>query len=216
MGIFKKKTPQVVRRSTAGESTEVRTVNGQQVTVRRSVKAQAQTTTKKKRKPQQRQQQKRRDSGRGGSRGTSTRRRPPIEMVEPPETARKQMLVRKSPHQTQIVVLEGPVLVEHYVASTDRMSLVGNVYVGKVRNVLPGMEAAFIDFGRRARTVSSIRATSTTRISTSTGKPKRIENALKPGRPGSRSGGQGRDGAQGCSAHEPDQPRRQVPRTRTE
>jgi ribonuclease E len=182
MGIFKKKTPQVVRRSTAGESTEVRTVNGQQVTVRRSVKAQAQTTTKKKRKPQQRQQQKRRDSGRGGSRSTSTRRRPPIEIVEPPETARKQMLVRKSPHQTQIVVLEGPVLVEHYVASTDRMSLVGNVYVGKVRNVLPGMEAAFIDFGEGKNGVVYQGDINYSDFNLN-GKPKRIENALKPGDP---------------------------------
>ena len=57
------------------------------------------------------------------------------------------MLVRTMPHQTQIVVLEGPVLVEHYVARSDKTSLVGNVYLGKVRNVLPGMEAAFIDFG---------------------------------------------------------------------
>ena len=57
------------------------------------------------------------------------------------------MLVRSLPHQTQIVVLEGPVLVEHYVARSDKQSLVGNVYLGKVRNVLPGMEAAFVDFG---------------------------------------------------------------------
>ncbi len=51
------------------------------------------------------------------------------------------------PHQTQIVVLEGPSLVEHYVAQSGTASLVGNVYVGKVKNVLPGMEAAFVDFG---------------------------------------------------------------------
>jgi ribonuclease E len=57
------------------------------------------------------------------------------------------MLVRVLPHQTQVVVLEGPVLVEHYVARQDRASVVGNIYLGKVRNVLPGMEAAFIDFG---------------------------------------------------------------------
>ncbi len=73
--------------------------------------------------------------------------RPHLEVVPPPDTARKQMLVRSNPHQTQIVVLEGPVLVEHYVARSDQKSLVGNVYVGKVRNVLPGMEAAFVDFG---------------------------------------------------------------------
>jgi ribonuclease E len=57
------------------------------------------------------------------------------------------MLVRVLPHQTQVVVLEGPVLVEHHVARSDRTSVVGNVYLGRVRNVLPGMEAAFVDFG---------------------------------------------------------------------
>ena len=43
--------------------------------------------------------------------------------------------------------MEGPVLVEHYVARSDRTSVVGNVFLGRVRNVLPGMEAAFVDFG---------------------------------------------------------------------
>ena len=46
-----------------------------------------------------------------------------------------------------IVVLEGSLLVEHFVARSDRQSLAGNIYLGKVRNVLPGMEAAFVDFG---------------------------------------------------------------------
>ena len=69
------------------------------------------------------------------------------EIIIPTDVGRKQMLVRVLPHQTQVVVLEGPVLVEHYVAGQDRASAVGNIYLGKVRNVLPGMEAAFIDFG---------------------------------------------------------------------
>ncbi|MEX0946967.1 MAG: hypothetical protein WD064_06340, partial [Acidimicrobiia bacterium] len=69
------------------------------------------------------------------------------EIIIPVESGRKQMLVRVLPHQTQVVVLEGPVLVEHYIARQDRASVVGNIYLGKVRNVLPGMEAAFIDFG---------------------------------------------------------------------
>ena len=46
-----------------------------------------------------------------------------------------------------MVVLEGPVLVEHYVARQDSGSVAGNIYLAKVRNVLPGMEAAFLDFG---------------------------------------------------------------------
>jgi len=69
------------------------------------------------------------------------------EIIIPPEVERKQMLVRVLPHQTQIVVMEGALLVEHYVARSDNESLVGSVYLGKVRSVLPGMEASFVDFG---------------------------------------------------------------------
>ena len=48
-----------------------------------------------------------------------------------------------------IAVLEGRTLVEHYVSTPDRRhaSIDGNIYLGRVQNVLPGMEAAFIDIG---------------------------------------------------------------------
>jgi ribonuclease E len=69
------------------------------------------------------------------------------EVIVPVETGRKQMLVRVTRGQTQMVILEGPVLVEHYVAREDSGSVAGNIYLAKVRNVLPGMEAAFLDFG---------------------------------------------------------------------
>ena len=96
----------------------------------------------------QRSQQKTRPGQSGKSNGQRpARRRHEEEVILPPETARKQMLVRVLPHQTQVVVMEGPVLVEHYVRRSDKESLVGNMYVGKVKNVLPGMEAAFVDFG---------------------------------------------------------------------
>ena len=88
-----------------------------------------------------------RNRGSSNRSGGNNRRRQEEEIILPPETARKQMLVRVLPHQTQVVVLEGPVLVEHYVARSDKESLVGNVYLGRVKNVLPGMEAAFVDFG---------------------------------------------------------------------
>ena len=90
------------------------------------------------------------------------------------------MLVRTSPNQTQIVVLEGPVLVEHYVAHSDRKSIVGNVYVGKVRNVLPGMEAAFIDFGEGKNGVLYAGDINYAEYKIN-GNGKRIENALKTG-----------------------------------
>jgi ribonuclease E len=92
------------------------------------------------------------------------------------------MLVRKLPHQTQIVVMEGPVLVEHYVARSDKLSLVGNVYLGKVRNVLPGMEAAFVDFGAGKNGVVYAGDINYSEMDLN-GKPKRIESALQPGDP---------------------------------
>ena len=92
------------------------------------------------------------------------------------------MLVRKSPQQTQIVVLEGPVLVEHYVARSDRKSIVGNCYLGKVRNVLPGMEAAFIDFGEGKNGVLYAGDVNYADHDLK-GKPRRIENAFRTGDP---------------------------------
>ncbi len=57
------------------------------------------------------------------------------------------MLVHADPRGTQIGVLEEGEIVEHYVARADDVSLVGNIYLGKVQNVLPGMEASFVDIG---------------------------------------------------------------------
>ena len=186
MGLFKKKAPRVVRKGDVGVERSVKTVGGKEFTIRRPAKPQpaSSATATKKRSPNRakpkQQQSRKRSSGRGQSQGA--RRRPPAEIVEPPETARKQMLVRKSPHQTQIVVLEGPVLVEHYVASSERKSTVGNVYVGKVRNVLPGMEAAFIDFGEGKNGVVYAGDINYSEYNLN-GKPRRIENVMKPGDP---------------------------------
>lgn len=140
MGLFRKRGAQVVRRGvgdTAFEERKTKRVAGSKVEIRRVFEVEQPSRTK---------ERKRKDrSGRGQSRRRPTRPQP--EVIAPPPTERKQMLVRRTPHQTQIVVLEGAVLVEHYVARTDKQSLAGNIYLGKVRNVLPGMEAAFIDFG---------------------------------------------------------------------
>jgi ribonuclease E len=80
------------------------------------------------------------------------RRRAPIlseaEFLARRESVERIMLVRQSEDLTQIAVLEDGVLVEHYVDRASAASLIGNVYVGKVQNVLPSMEAAFVDIGR--------------------------------------------------------------------
>lgn len=179
MGLFRKKSARVVRRGSATEERTVRTVGGEAVTVRRFSTAEAPTTrepAKQKRQAKKQQKSQQRPDPR-------RRRRPAhIEVAPPPDTARKQMLVRSMPHQTQIVVLEGPVLVEHYVARSDRRSLVGNVYLGKVRNVLPGMEAAFIDFGGGKNGVLYAGDVNYGDYELN-GKSKRIESALQPGDP---------------------------------
>ena len=187
MGLFRRKSARVVRKSAAAEDRKVRTVDGETVTVRRfSTAPETPAEPKRKRTGKQpngggrnRNQQRSRQDKRQRS-GDRRTRRPMLEVVPPPDTARKQMLVRRMPHQTQIVVLEGPVLVEHYVARSEQRSLVGNVYVGKVRNVLPGMESAFIDFGEGKNGVLYAGDVNYDDIELE-GKQRRIEVALKPG-----------------------------------
>ncbi|AEV82271.1 ribonuclease [Actinoplanes sp. SE50] len=80
------------------------------------------------------------------------RTRPPIlsesEFLARREAVDRVMVVRQKPDRIQIAVLEDGVLVEHYVARATSGTMVGNVYLGKVQNVLPSMEAAFVDVGR--------------------------------------------------------------------
>jgi ribonuclease E len=79
-----------------------------------------------------------------------------------------------------MVILEGPVLVEHYVAREDAGSVAGNIYLAKVRNVLPGMEAAFLDFGAAKNGV--LYASDVAPDSKSNGRQaRRIENVLTEG-----------------------------------
>ena len=80
------------------------------------------------------------------------RRRAPIlseaEFLARRESVDRQMIIRQREDYTQLAVLEDGVLVEHYVDRASATSLIGNVYLGRVQNVLPSMEAAFIDIGR--------------------------------------------------------------------
>ncbi|MEU4626076.1 Rne/Rng family ribonuclease [Actinoplanes sp. NPDC023801] len=80
------------------------------------------------------------------------RTRPPIlsesEFLARREAVDRVMVVRQKQDRTQIAVMEDGILVEHYVARATSGTMVGNVYLGKVQNVLPSMEAAFVDVGR--------------------------------------------------------------------
>ena len=90
------------------------------------------------------------------------------------------MVVRQRKDRTQIAVLEDGVLVEHYVNRSSHQSYVGNVYLGKVQNVLPSMEAAFVDVGKGRNAVLYAGEVNFD-VSGMEGQPKRIESALKAG-----------------------------------
>ncbi len=96
------------------------------------------------------------------------------------EGPEKRMLVTEGAERTQIGVLEGPTLVEHYVTRKSGRSLVGNVYLGRVQNVLPGMEAAFIDIGRGRNAVLYAGEVNYDEEDLD-GEAPRIEKVLKPG-----------------------------------
>ena len=114
----------------------------------------------------------------------SGRRRPPIitesEFLARREAVERVMVVRQHGDRTQIAVLEDGVLVEHYVDKASHQSYVGNVYLGKVQNVLPSMEAAFVDIGKGRNAVLYAGEVNFD-ASGLEGESKRIESALKSG-----------------------------------
>ncbi len=125
----------------------------------------------------QAKRQRRRDSRDG------QRRRPVIseaEFLARRESVKRDMVVRERDGRVQIAVLEDDVLVEHYVSHQAEASMAGNVYLGRVQNVLPGMEAAFVDVGRGRNAVLYAGEVNWDAAGLD-GKPKRIELALKPG-----------------------------------
>ncbi|MFD7470473.1 Rne/Rng family ribonuclease, partial [Streptomyces tendae] len=112
------------------------------------------------------------------------RRRVPIiteaEFLARREAVERVMVVRQHGERTQIGVLEDGVLVEHYVNKEQATSYVGNVYLGKVQNVLPSMEAAFIDIGKGRNAVLYAGEVNFEALGMANG-PRRIESALKSG-----------------------------------
>lgn len=96
------------------------------------------------------------------------------------ESVDRQMIVRQRDDRIQIAVLEDGVLAEHFVSKTQQDSLIGNVYLGKVQNVLPSMEAAFVDIGRGRNAVLYAGEVNWEAVNLE-GKQRRIENALKSG-----------------------------------
>ena len=106
------------------------------------------------------------------------RRREPA--IVPPRITDKLMVITERGERDQIAVLEEDVLVQHYVTRQGATSMVGNVYLGRVQNVLPGMEAAFVDIGRGRNGVLYAGEVNY-RPEDLEGPAPRIENVLKAG-----------------------------------
>ena len=99
------------------------------------------------------------------------------------DNVNRVMLVRQTGDRTQIAVLEDKVMVEHYVNRNSNISYVGNVYLGKVQNVLPSMEAAFVDIGKGRNAVLYAGEVNWDAAGLTDGTPRKIEHVLKTGQP---------------------------------
>ena len=123
--------------------------------------------------------QRRRDNRRDRSRQTLITEQ---DFLSRRESVNRIMVVREKERHTQISVIEDNTLVEHYVSDIQEVSSVGNIYLGRVQNVLPSMEAAFVDIGQARNGVLYAGEVNwdTTRLE---GQPRRIELAFKSGDP---------------------------------
>ncbi len=97
------------------------------------------------------------------------------------EAVDRSMLVRQIADRTQIAIIEDNVMVEHYVNRNSNISYVGNVYLGKVQNVLPSMEAAFVDIGKGRNAVLYAGEVNWDAHGLSESQPRKIEHVLKTG-----------------------------------
>jgi ribonuclease E len=116
--------------------------------------------------------------GRATSAGTR-RRREPMPIV--PRVTDKLMVITEHGDRDQIAILEERTLVQHYVTRAGAKSMVGNVYLGRVQNVLPGMEAAFVDVGRGRNAVLYAGEVNYSPEDLEGKQPPRIERVLKSG-----------------------------------
>ena len=123
--IFKKS--KIVRKSDNLNETTTKWFNGQKVRIKSGTSA-----------PSKHRNQTRRQKNPTWFRETPL----PVPSVE-----KKQMLISSSNGVSKVAILEGPTLVQYYSSENSGKSKVGNIYLGKVKNVLPGMEAAFVSFG---------------------------------------------------------------------
>ncbi|MFM8620529.1 MAG: Rne/Rng family ribonuclease [Candidatus Nanopelagicaceae bacterium] len=105
------------------------------------------------------------------------------ELLARRDEVKREMLVRQKGDRTQICVIEDGVMVEHYVNRNSSISYVGNVYLGKVQNVLPSMEAAFVDIGKGRNAVLYAGEVNWDAAGLEELAPRKIETVLKTGQP---------------------------------
>ena len=177
----------------SSEDDEETTVTRRRRRRRNGKNAEEETTTRRSRKQQyideiadvegstrlEAKKQRRRDNRRERSRQN--------QLLEQDFLARREnvdrlMVVRQRDRHTQISVLEDNVLVEHYVSDIQEVATVGNIYLGRVQNVLPSMEAAFVDIGQARNGVLYAGEVNwdSTRLD---GQSRRIELAFRSGDP---------------------------------
>ena len=179
-----------------------RRASGEGVTPGETVEEDGVVTVVKVRQPRERQERNqsrmesrrnRRDRGdRGGRHERESYREPfrrrgtlitETEYIARRENVDREMLVRQIGDRTQIAVIEDGVMVEHYVNRNSNVSYVGNVYLGRVQNVLPSMEAAFVDIGKGRNAVLYAGEVNWDAAGISESSPRKIEMVLKTGQP---------------------------------
>lgn len=157
------------RRNRSNSNRESESSNDEPITEPQKIKGSTRLEAKRQRRRESR------ETGRHRQSITET------EFLARRESVDRTMLVRAKGGRVQIGVLEDRVLVEHYVARSSEASLIGNVYLGRVQNVLPSMEAAFVDIGRGRNAVLYSGEVDWSKASLPSNKARRIENALKVG-----------------------------------
>lgn len=164
-----------------GEGTDDQSQNSEQPLVRRSRKQQYidEITDVEGSTRLEAKKQRRRDNRRERSRQSQLMEQ---DFLARRENVDRLMVVREKEHHTQISVVEDNVLVEHYVSDIQEVQTVGNIYLGRVQNVLPSMEAAFVDIGQ-ARNGVLYAGEVNWDAARLEGQPRRIELAFKSGDP---------------------------------
>jgi len=172
----------------AGETAEAADADGQEPAPKRRSAAAKTTTRKKTEQPKKAKAEPKTDESeraaptrlRRQRQGRTTVRRRRESMPIVPRVTDKLMVITQHGERDQIAVLEERELVQHYVTRAGARSMVGNVYLGRVQNVLPGMEAAFVDVGRGRNAVLYAGEVNWSPEDLE-GAPPRIEHVLKNG-----------------------------------